>query len=246
MEKTEEIKNMNIYEKLSNVQSELKVPKNQYNDFGNFYFRSCEDILDVAKPILKKYKLLLFLSDEVINIGNRNYIQAKVTLIDLENTEDKIYSFAEAREPDIKKGMDCSQITGATSSYARKYALNGLFNLDDVKDPDTNEHKKQVSITQKTIDIKKNMQTLKKQEKQKPKANLTEIDKPMNFGKYKEKTWIDVYTNDIGYLEELIANCKSEKGKEVYTNMVKKVADSFISVEDSEIKDLFGGDVVNE
>lgn len=243
MEKTEEIKNMNIYEKLSNVQSELKVPKNQYNDFGNFYFRSCEDILDVAKPILKKYKLLLFLSDEVINIGNRNYIQAKVTLIDLENTEDKIYSFAEAREPDIKKGMDCSQITGATSSYARKYALNGLFNLDDVKDPDTNEHKKQVSITQKTIDIKKNMQTLKKQEKQKPKANLTEIDKPMNFGKYKEKTWIDVYTNDIGYLEELIANCKSEKGKEVYTNMVKKVADSFISVKDSEIKDLFGGDV---
>lgn len=246
MEKTEEIKNMNIYEKLSNVQSELKVPKNQYNDFGNFYFRSCEDILDVAKPILKKYKLLLFLSDEVINIGNRNYIQAKVTLIDLENTEDKIYSFAEAREPDTKKGMDCSQITGATSSYARKYALNGLFNLDDVKDPDTNEHKKQVSITQKTIDIKKNMQTLKKQEKPKPKANLTEIDKPMNFGKYKEKTWIDVYTNDIGYLEELIANCKSEKGKEVYTNMVKKVADSFISVEDSEIKDLFGGDVVNE
>ena len=65
----------------------------------------------------------------------------------------------------------------------------------------------------------------------------------MNFGKYKEKTWIDVYTNDIGYLEELIANCKSEKGKEVYTNMVKKVADSFISVKDSEIKDLFGGDV---
>lgn len=130
-----------------------------------------------------------------------------------------------------------AQEQGSAITYARRYSLLMAFGLaTEDNDAQTLTRKNVKQITQK------------KEEKPKEKinANLTEIDKPMNFGKYKEKTWIDVYINDIGYLEELIANCKSEKGKEVYTNMVKKVAESFISVEDDEIKDLFGGDVVNE
>lgn len=130
-----------------------------------------------------------------------------------------------------------AQEQGSAITYARRYSLLMAFGLA-TEDDDAQ------TLTRKKANVKQVVK--KKEEKQKLNANLTEIDKPMNFGKYKEKTWIDVYTNHMGYLEELIANCKSEKGKEVYTNMVKKVADSFISVEDSEIKDLFGGDVVNE
>lgn len=128
-----------------------------------------------------------------------------------------------------------AQEQGSAITYARRYSLLMTFGLA------TEDNDAQV-LTRKNV----KQVTNKKEEKKKINANLTEIDKPMNFGKYKEKTWVDVYINDIEYLESLIANCKSEKGKEVYTNMVKRVADSFISVEDSEIKDLFGGDVVNE
>jgi hypothetical protein len=114
---------MNIYEKLSKIQSELNVPKGQFNSFGNYKFRSCEDILEAVKPICKKYNTVLVLSDELTNIGDRYYIQAKATLYDLE--EDKlIYNTAYAREEETKKGMDGSQLTGTASSYARKYALN--------------------------------------------------------------------------------------------------------------------------
>ena len=128
-----------------------------------------------------------------------------------------------------------AQEQGSAITYARRYSLLMAFGLA------TEDNDAQV-LTRKNV----KQVTNKKEEKKKINANLTEIDKPMNFGKYKDKTWIDVYINDIEYLENLIANCKSEKGKEIYTNMVKKVADSFISVEDDEIKDLFGGDVVNE
>ncbi len=128
-----------------------------------------------------------------------------------------------------------AQEQGSAITYARRYSLLMAFGLA------TEDNDAQV-LTRKNV----KQVTNKKEEKKKINANLTEIDKPMNFGKYKEKTWVEVYINDIEYLESLIANCKSEKGKEVYTNMVKRVADSFISVEDSEIKDLFGGDVVNE
>lgn len=128
-----------------------------------------------------------------------------------------------------------AQEQGSAITYARRYSLLMAFGLA------TEDNDAQV-LTRKNV----KQVTNKKEEKKKINANLTDIDKPMNFGKYKDKTWIDVYINDIEYLENLIANCKSEKGKEIYTNMVKKVADSFISVEDDEIKDLFGGDVVNE
>ena len=154
MSKVEE---MNIYEKLMNIQQELKAPKGQRNSFGNYNYRSCEDILEAVKPLLEKYKCVLTISDELVNIGDRYYIKATATLWDVENKGEeldmqervrtidclKITNIAYARESLEKKGMDESQITGATSSYARKYALNGLFAIDDTKDADTDEYQKQ-------------------------------------------------------------------------------------------------------
>lgn len=135
---------MNIYEKLSNIQAELKAPKGQFNKFGNYRYRSCEDILEAVKPICKKYGAVLIISDELKNIGDRYYIEATAKLIDLENENQTVSNTASAREEESKKGMDGSQITGTASSYARKYALNGLFNIDDTKDADTNEYKEQI------------------------------------------------------------------------------------------------------
>lgn len=133
---------MTIYEKLLNIQTELKAPKSQKNNYGNYNYRSCEDILEAIKPFLKKEKCVLIINDEVEKIENRYYVKAVVNLIDVENGESvKVSAFA--REEETKKGMDSSQITGASSSYARKYALNGLFAIDDTKDSDaTNQHDK--------------------------------------------------------------------------------------------------------
>lgn len=142
---------MNIYEKLMNIQNELKAPKGQYNSFGKYKYRSCEDILEAAKPICKKYNTVLVLSDDVIYLGDRFYIVAIATLYDIE-TGEKIVNQAQAREEETKKGMDASQITGTASSYARKYALNGLFNIDDTKDADTDEFKKQEEKPEPKID----------------------------------------------------------------------------------------------
>lgn len=137
MEKEKEIKKKNIYEKLLNIQQELKAPKGQYNSCGKYKYRNCEDILEAVKPLLKKEKVVLTLSDDIVFINNRFYIKATALLTDIKNPTDKIENVAFAREEDIKEGMDGSQITGASSSYARKYALNGLFAIDDTKDSDT-------------------------------------------------------------------------------------------------------------
>lgn len=136
---------LNIYEKLMNVQQELKAPKGQYNSFGKYKYRSCEDILEAVKPILKENKLVLQLTDLVIPASEtRFYIKATARLIDIEATENNIVeNIAFAREEEEKKGMDGSQITGTASSYARKYALNGLFLIDDTKDADTDEYHNQ-------------------------------------------------------------------------------------------------------
>ena len=124
------------------AQAELKAPKNQYNSFGKYNYRSCEDILEAAKPINKKYGLVLLLTDKPVCIGQRYYIEATARLYDIES-EQFIEATASARESDTKKGMDDSQVTGTASSYARKYALNGLYNIDDTKDADTDAYKKQ-------------------------------------------------------------------------------------------------------
>ena len=119
----------------------MKAPKGQKNTFGNYKYRSAEDILEAVKPILKKNDLTIIISDTLENIGERYYIKATVSLCDLDMDE-RIQVNAYAREEETKKGMDASQITGTASSYARKYALNGLFNIDDTKDADTDEYTK--------------------------------------------------------------------------------------------------------
>lgn len=138
---------MNIYEKLLNIQNELKAPKGQKNTFGNYNYRSCEDILEAVKPLCVKYECVLTICDQLECIGERYYIKAIATLDDIKKEENQsrgmIQNTAYAREEEIKKGMDASQITGACSSYARKYALNGLFCIDDTKDADTDAYKKQ-------------------------------------------------------------------------------------------------------
>ena len=140
---------MKIENKLLIIQSELKAPKSQRNTFGNYDYRSCEDILEAVKPLLQKVKAVLTLKDDVMYIGQRYYIGATATLRDCES-EECISNFALAREEETKKGMDGSQITGASSSYARKYALNGLFAIDDTKDADTTNKEKKTKTTAQT------------------------------------------------------------------------------------------------
>ena len=124
-----------MYQKIINIQQKLKAPKTQRNNFGNYNYRSCEDILEAVKPLLEENKCFLVITDEIINLGNRYYVKATAKLI---NDDGALIAENNgiAREEESKKGMDGSQITGASSSYARKYALNGLFGIDDTKDSD--------------------------------------------------------------------------------------------------------------
>lgn len=133
-----------FYARLAAIQENLNAPKNQYNSFGKYKYRSCEDILEGVKPLLNG--LFLSISDEVVLIGDRYYVKATATITDGENSHT---ATALAREEESKKGMDSAQVTGATSSYARKYCLNGLFGIDDAKDADTDEHKHQQNAAAK-------------------------------------------------------------------------------------------------
>lgn len=127
---------------LVQIQAELKAPKGQLNKFGNYRYRSAEDIIEAVKPICHKYGYSLIIHDEIVMVGNRIYVKATA---EINNAEDSWCSVGWAREEEIKKGMDAAQITGSASSYARKYALNGLFAIDDTKDADaTNEHKDEI------------------------------------------------------------------------------------------------------
>lgn len=181
------MKEINI--KLMNIQQELKAPKGQYNDFGKYAYRSCEDILEAVKPLLKKEKVVLTISDELQYIGNRYYIKATATLIDTES-EATISNSAYAREEETKKGMDGSQITGASSSYARKYALNGLFGIDDNKDSDTT-----------------NIQS--KEEKEDKKASPKQIELLSKYYQGENLTKL-LEVNNLERLEDMSINKASE------------------------------------
>lgn len=135
---------MNIYEKLGIIQSKLKAPKSQYNSFGKYKYRSCEDILEAVKPLLSETKTVLSVTDRMEVVGDRIYVRAEAHLNDCEDSGE-IITVAYAREEESKKGMDSSQVTGAASSYARKYALNGLFCIDDNKDSDSTNTGEKVS-----------------------------------------------------------------------------------------------------
>lgn len=158
MENIEKITDSQVIltQRVGDIQHKLKAPKGQYNSFGKYNYRSCEDILEGVKPLLKEHDLALLINDEIVQIGERYYVKATAKITD---GREIVSATAYAREPDTKKGMDESQITGATSSYARKYALNALLCIDDTKDADTMDNsKKPVQQTQETV---YNWQTLK-------------------------------------------------------------------------------------
>lgn len=210
----------NIYKNLIKIQEELKAPKSNYNSFGKYSYRSCEDILEAVKPICRKYNTVLILSDKVVNVGSSNYIEATATLINIENPEEVIQNTALARESTEKKGMDDSQITGTASSYARKYALNGLFNIDDTKDADTDEYHEQ---------------TTKKTSKKETKIEDIDIEAKVGFGKYKDMTWIELNATNPHYMNWLIESYEqkgeTEKAKLV-KSIVEKIKSSYIAIED--------------
>ena len=177
-----------IYSKLLEIQKELKAPKGQRNDFGKYNYRSCEDILEAVKPLCYKNKVTLVLTDSLVNMGDRYYIRAMAILYDTES-ETEISNTAYAREEETKKGMDASQITGTASSYARKYALNGLFNIDDTKDADTNEYHKQTNKVESKnkVSVKDKEPLITEQQKEIIKKFCEENNIKQEFKEYLKK-----------------------------------------------------------
>ena len=141
---------MNIYEKLAAIQQELKAPKDKYNSFGEYHYRSAEGILEAVKPLLAANKATIVISDEIVAVGDRTFVKATANFVDIETDGNTgaVTAFAELTKE--KKKLDASQLTGVASSYARKYALNGLLLIDDTKDPDTDEYAKQTGSDQNT------------------------------------------------------------------------------------------------
>lgn len=162
-----------IYAALQAVQRELKAPKGQYNSFGKYNYRSCEDIVEAVKPLLNEQGLILTMSDDVICVADRVYIKAVCRVVDVANG-DSIETSALAREPLEKKGMDASQVTGTSSSYARKYALNGLFAIDDCKDADTDQYTTQTSQNRPQQPAKQNAGNYKGKTQSTPANNATD------------------------------------------------------------------------
>jgi hypothetical protein len=188
---------MTTYEKLLSVQTKLKAPKSQYNAFGKYSYRNCEDILEAVKPICAEVKATVYLSDEIEMIGDRYYVKATATFVDVESGEG-IVVHAYAREEESKKGMDGSQVTGASSSYARKYALNGLFDIDDTKDSDTtNTHGKEDKADFQPANPKAKEQTPREQLIAKLKEN------GISASEYAKEKGLNPKTTDERYLELL-------------------------------------------
>lgn len=218
---------MTIYEKLLAVQCELKAPKSQFNNFGKYAYRNCEDILESAKPVLAKHKALVFLTDNIELIGDRYYVKATATFVDVENPDTPpIVATAFAREEENKKGMDGSQVTGASSSYARKYALNGLFDIDDTKDSDTtnsgdNNNSKQP--TQKA-NAKKNTkepltkEPLKEETKQTINAGIMRYKQASG---YKTKEILNLIKKNVGFAVDEITT--EEQGQKVINALTTTV-----------------------
>lgn len=206
----------NLTQKLINVQKELKVPKGQRNDFGNYNYRSAEDILNAVKTLNAEQGLLLTITDEAQLIGDWHYIKATATITD---GKDSITVSASARESETKKGMDSSQITGAASSYARKYALNGLYCIDDTKDADTNEYQNQ----------NKN-QTQNNQPKQQTSNNQqVASDKQLNFIKKLIKDNVNEKYNEQQLHHLLKERIKTSNDLENFTPQEASAAIKFLN-----------------
>ena len=208
---------MNVWEKLSKVQTELKAPKNQFNGFGKYKYRNCEDILEALKPVLAKNKLTILVSDMVENVNGRFYIKAVLTLVDVE-TGESTTTQAYAREEENKKGMDSSQLTGSTSSYARKYALNGMFLIDDTKDADaTNNH----GNDQKNENKDTNKSDKQQQKKETKKITIETYLEAIRKYEKEYQTEIKDYLVDKALME--IEDLNFEQAKELAIQIKDKV-----------------------
>lgn len=183
---------MNIYGKLTSLQNELQCGKNNYNAFGKYKYRSCSDVLEALKPLLLKHGLATFINDELVYIDGRFYIKATVKVINIDKQDEMIEASALAREGDSQSGMSPAQITGSASSYARKYALNAMFNIDDVEDDDvTNTHGKgevKSGTVKKELTRNEMIEVFNSMAKEKRDAILAEYNKdrakPVSDGKY--------------------------------------------------------------
>lgn len=189
---------------LINIQSKLKAPKGRKNTFGNYNYRSCEDILEAVKPLLAEDGCTLTLSDEMVVVGERVYVKATADLVNGSGEHTKVTAYA--REAETKKGMDDSQITGTASSYARKYALNGLFLIDDTKDADTDEYAKQTKKEERITDPNKpisarEVKTLKGMAEA-YKQNISDICRKYKINRLEEMT-NEMYGDALMIFKEL-------------------------------------------
>jgi ERF superfamily len=193
------------------IQEELKAPKNQRNNFGNYNYRSAEDIIEAVKPIAHKYGYFLNISDEIVEVGGRVYVKAVAMLIPEDKTKAIVESYGWAREEENKKGMDASQITGACSSYARKYALNGLLAIDDTKDSDaTNKHD---DSNQPTI---------------KAPATSNGISFPFPLLAKGETKWLNDNTTEYTTIKALVEKGATLTEVRKYFSVSKKIADKLL------------------
>ena len=196
----------NIYEKLMLIQNELKCPKDQFNSFGKYHYRSAESILEALKPLLVKHKATLIISDEIVLIGDRFYVKATARLL---NTEEpgEVEVTAYAREAENKKGMDSAQVTGSTSSYARKYALNGLLAIDDNKDPD------HLNRGQENQTRANRGNPRQQRPRQKPMTLEEAKSIKLNFGDFNNISLGQLAKENIGAVKELYQKANDKKNK---------------------------------
>lgn len=207
---------MNLNEKLLNIQTSLKAPKSQYNSFGKYNYRNCEDILEAVKPLLKSNGITLRLTDDIVCVGERYYVKATAILSD---GESEIITSAFAREEETKRGMDASQITGSASSYARKYALNGLFDIDDTKDSDTTNTGNDTTKG-KVTSINKNGE-LTEVTKKKINNCLTQLK---NITGLEMKEILNKVNFALSYSISDIST--EQQGKEVISYLLKQISDT--------------------
>lgn len=197
---------MGIHEKMMHIQTTLKAPKNLYNSFGNYKYRNAEGILEAVKPLLAENKMSMYITDDVQAVGDRVYVKATVKVWDTE-TGEWVETSALAREALNKKGMDDSQITGTASSYARKYALNGIFLLDDTKDADTDENQKERTAR------------ANKQEQEKNKEKLEQ----MKISLVKQKTLLDLCEDEQFDINKILKSYKHESIKDITEGQYKYI-----------------------
>ena len=205
---------MGIIDKLAVIQQELCAPKSQFNQYGKYNYRSCEDILEGLKPCLKNAGCALTISDELVVIGERYYVKATATLYDAE-IGSKIENVAYAREEETVKGMSSSQITGAASSYARKYALNGLFCIDDVKDADTRDNRQKEAKAQKQAEAEQKV-----------------IENQL-INEVKVKVLIDKCQNENVPVEKILKLYKVDAIEKITEKMFRNIIDNFEKIKES-------------